>query len=272
MAEFSRTANMLVGALKQDASKVMVRIAKNFVQDCVKFTPPFSETTSQESFAAQKKVGEGATGSDINAAFKPAREFEFGSARASIQKFVERDSTFFNLPQNEGLRRRTLGYIATGDWDKLRTVFKDTHQRMDQWVENADKKLHSQVRGSGGRVKRSAKTHPYWVFNEKSIAQLLRDKLANVGIAKSGWKKAAVALGLKLPRWITRHNGAGEYSAVLGTNWPKVTVGNLVPYIQAAGAELRIIQRAIANRVRNMQREYEYVIGARLKRAGGRLR
>lgn len=262
MREFHPAARALVDQTKKDTGVTLKRIAKNLVQDCVKFTPPFSEATSQESFAVQRKVGIEAVTSDVTGMFRPAGEFDFDNNRRTLLDYIETGSTFFGLPENDGLKRRALNYIQAGNWDAIQRIFENTHQRLSKFIASATSEIHKSARDRRGRVRRSAKTRPYYVQDARSIKRLLRTTIANVGIAKSGWNKAARRLGLTLPNWIAKHRGRGLYKDTVGHlfTWPSITVGNLVEYIQATGASLRIMQRAVDNRVRNMKKELEITL------------
>lgn len=275
--EFSRTANELIGALKagnkpKSPMEVMERIARNLLKECVKFTPPFTERTGQESFAAQKRAGDAAVRREVTGLFRPFKEFDAEREAKSVETFVREGSKFFNLPQNAALRTRMLGYIAAGDWSKVNAVLDDTGQHLSSVVPDATRALHREARDRRGRVRASALKRPYYVENEKSIVALLRERLAKVGFAKSGWKRAAAGLKLSLPNWIARHNGAGEFQKSGTNQWPRIVLGNSVGYIQASGAELRIMQRAIANATYKLKKELEAVLAYHARKASGRRR
>lgn len=268
-SEFDRAAKALSHGLRQDTATVLRRIAKNFVKDCVKFTPPFGEGTSQESFAAQRRIGVEAVRSDIEGMFRPFGQFDFDANRSTVLAFVEEKSTFFNRPENAGLRQRTLDAIKGNRWDDVRKIFQDTSMPIVRFRRTATEALHDNARNRYGRVVGSYKSHPYFVAESDSIKRVLKENVNKVGMAKGGWAKAAAALGLSLPRWITRHGSPGVFEETKGGfwRWPSIVVGNAVPFIQDTGKELRIIKRAMDNRIYAMRKELEIVLEKRAKKA-----
>jgi hypothetical protein len=153
--------------------------------------------------------------------------------------------------------------VRTQNLEAIRVILDRLGVNRNQGVRlDAGIGLHQQARGRNGRVKAG---RPWLILNAKSIRTVERIRLAMVGNAKSGWMKAARALGLALPQWIAR-GAKGIYESHLAGDKPYIIMGNPVPYIQATGAELRIINRAMKNRVVLIEKEVAKAHAAVMRR------
>ena len=230
----ARELARLYGKSLQDVLKSQSRL---FVRDCVKFTPPMTYGAEySESWAKQKKIGDNAVKTQVGMSFQDIRDLkvwegaeEKGEISHSLRKAVR--------TQNLEAIRTILGRLG---------VNRNQGVRLDAGIG-----LHQKMRGRTGRVKAG---RPWVILNARSIRTVERIRLAMVGNAKSGWMKAARGLGLALPQWIAK-GGKGIYEAHLAGEKPYIIMGNPVPYIQSTGAELRIIARAMKNRVKLIEKE-----------------
>jgi len=69
--------------------------------------------------------------------------------------------------------------------------------------------LHSRARSRAtGRVQRGITRAP---TDAAALEGYANRQAAKVGFFASGWKRAAAALGAKLPAWCRRHNAPGDY-------------------------------------------------------------
>lgn len=236
-AEFSRQLEEIVRVTGKEAGQVIREEGKLFVQDVAHMTPPFGSAPSTESYAKQRKVGEAAVERDIKRVFHVI----------DLTKI-----------RNEKLRESLEKLIKKRDLLAVELLLRAARIPARAVIKEADPSLHEVWRDRRGRVQSSKFI---WVLEGASVGRYIRSKKAHVGLAKSGWAAAAAALGVKLPGWITRH-GSGQGSFVDKTNdpvAPKIVVRNGVPAAQATGAELRIVERALKNRVRNMKAKLERV-------------
>lgn len=245
----------LNAALGETMEETLAGQAKLLVQDCVKATPPFTPGKNfSESLAKQKAVGERAVHRDLARVYREAGGYKpLTSGRAA---------------------KRIAQLVMRGDEVKAVEALKDARIHVAGIERRATKGYIDQQRNKRGQVPYRKNqvaiihdgTIPEFIaapFNDKNrpsdpiLMELLDERLARVGNAKSGWTIPATALGLKLPRWIKKQRGAGlgvfkrEGKGIKSA----VTVGNGVPYIQETGRELGIMNWARKNRERNIEKQ-----------------
>lgn len=242
---------------RKDAAKLLRREVKLMVKEVSKFTPPFSSATSQESFAAQRKVGENATARDITKVFRPLapkNPERFGNHYKPLRIFQNPDKNMQALLKSR--KPQAIENFLSKIGIKAQ-VFKKVNPHM-----------HENMRDRRGRVNRKKYLANY-ILQESSWNGYVRKKLKQVGSAKSGWAAAARGAGVSLSNWITRHKGQGEWKDETGNHrmFQRIIFGNKVPWIQATGAALRIMERAFRNRGRNIRREMEELLSARARKA-----
>ena len=151
------------------------------------------------------------------------------------------------------------GVLRRGKW----------RTRISGWATRA---LHDAARDKRGRIQaRSYLGHilagtTYIVKNEASIGDLIKRKLRFVGYAKSGWARAYLALGGKLPGWLRQEHGHGLFQRSGGNEKPAVKVGNTLGWLQPTGAELRIMEMATAGMHRSFPQYIERTIRALIRK------
>lgn len=91
------------------------------------------------------------------------------------------------------------------------------------------------------------KQKPFLVSKPNSIAPEIAKWTKMVGLAKSGWKKAAKALRVTLPAWVNRHEGEGYFLCRKQGDRPFIEFANEVDY---AG------KNALEDRVMSLSREF----------------
>lgn len=245
----------LSAALGQTMEETITGQAKLLVRDCVKATPPFTPGKNfSESLAKQKEVGERAVHRDLARVYREAGGYKpltEGRLARRVAKLVMRGDEAKAVEELKlskinvaGIERRaTKGYI-----ESQRNKRGQVPYRKNQVVIIHDGQVPAFIPSA---------------FNERNkpddpiLRELLEERLARVGNAKSGWATAAQSLGLKLPRWIKRQKGAafGVFKREGQGVKHAVTVGNGVPYIQDTGKELGIIRWAMKNRERNIEKQ-----------------
>lgn len=250
LAEFGAQINEIVKVTGREAGEVVRQEGKLFVQDAMRMTPPFSTGPSTESLNLQRKTGENAVERDIRKVFQ---KIDPGKVRdRRIRKDLER-----------AIRKR--------DFAGIKIILQYLKLPVADVLREADPAIHDAKRDRRGRVQRNK--NKVWILNEPSLNRLIRGKKSHVGKAKAGWADAARGLGLNLPGWITRHSSPGEFKdKTKDPVRPSIVVGNAVEYIQAKGAQLNIINRALANRIRNMKAKLEKVARSGWKKKGLTLR
>jgi hypothetical protein len=247
--QFSRAANRFIAATGKSAAQVLHDQARLFVRDCAKMTPPFGGAPISESWNQQRKIGEDATARDINRLFRPvdperlARRI--GGEPARRQQFMA----------------RVKSYARRGNMAAIAKIVHDIGYACEGVLLQAEPAVHVRARIVRGRV--YSKTRGYLVLRPNSIKQYVRKMVADVGKAKAGWVKAAAALGLNLPHWITRHAATSSGLFVDETanqQRPRVTIGNLVDFAQAFEGRFGIIRAALQNRIRSMRKQTEIAL------------
>lgn len=248
--EFEKQIHQVIAATGKDAGEVVTQEAKLFVQDVIRFTPPFSTGPSTESYNQQRRTGENAVQRDIK----------------RVMTAVE-DIKFLSHIRKKEIRDRVEKLIRKRDTEGLKVVLRSLGIPVATVLVEADPKMHARRRDRRGRVQRS-KGVINVVMRGLTLKRYIREKQSHVGQGKSGWLAAARGLGIKLPAWITRHQGApGKFiDNTKNTKQPSITVGNLVDYVQESGSRLQIIERALRNRARNMKAKVDRIISSGWKK------
>jgi len=267
--QFSRLAAQLTKATKGKTRNVMKEVARAFVKDCMKMTPPFGGQPVKESWKAQRDIGMAAIKGDL-----------FGGTRGSQGK-TKRVGIFEQMPKAwlDTVIKDQGDDETTVYWhDKSGKPFGAERQLFRPDATSVPMREHHKRYFRGGRMS-SAGTKDRqigrWKWIDKMIVppqaatRYLRLMQSRVGTAKSGWVKAAQGLGLKgIPKWITRQRGAshGIFKVGRAKGWPQYTVGNSVPYIQSKGRELGIIRRALRFRIVAMRKQLASTLRANRRR------
>ena len=253
--EFSQALREIMAISKKEPQKVLRGEAKLVVRDAVRYTPPFGGRPIHESFMEQRKAGERTIEQDINSTFRPLNSLQIAEQ-----------------PKSKGgaeLRKA----IRLKQWRRVEELLYKLGIVKDMAVRvfaEFPEQLYERLRGGVSRRLRRNKQKPFFVVNAASITKQKQKRKGDVGLGKSGWKTPAAALGLALPGWITKHSGPGLFKDETGNKGEQsITVGNLVGFIQKAGAELRIMQRALDNRVYSLRTRLEHALKA-MERKNGR--
>lgn len=242
LADYNATIKSLILELGMNVSKALAQEAKLFVGYCIQLTPPRGRSALSESYNEQKKQGEAAVASDIHRVFKPVDQLA-----------VVREETRVGI----AIRK----YMRQGNYGAINTILRDIGADVEL-LTAVDESIHQELRNSKGRLRKGVTK---FVVQAQSIRRLVALKISHVGRAKAGWMKAAIALGTpKIPNWIRRHGGQpGIFDNDLNKKGtPSVTVGNAVPWIQEAGANLHVIEQAIRLRTQALKNRIESAANA----------
>lgn len=247
---FERAARQLAVLTQKDLKTVLDDQARLLVRDLAKMTPPFQPgNTNAQSWASQRRIGIAATTRDLERIFPPPAKWKTGSAK------------------NAAFETALTAALKRGDIPAANAILS-----RGRWKERAalvpDERMHAAQRTRYGRVRRRPAV--WLIARESARLAFIRERVKRVGIAKSGWSEAAVALGLRLPNWITNQRGRGSFRRLGDPAKPAVEVGNLVPFIQETGADQRIVQRALRLREINLERQLKILVDklARKQRSG----
>lgn len=249
---FGEQIDDLIRATGKEAAKVVRDEARLFVQDVIKHTPPFGPTPSTETYNEQRRIGENAVERDIKRTYQGLEE---------LKLFKGGDEKLLDRLRKLARQRRV---------EDLKDTLRDLGIKNPEVFIEVDPNYHAGKRDRRGRVrsgKGRATTNRAIVLKETTLRRYIREKKAHVGKAKAGWVTAAQGLGISLPKWITRHSQPGQFiDKTHDARQPSVTVANLVSWIQDTGADLRIINRALENRVRVMKIKLEKILEAAKRR------
>jgi hypothetical protein len=241
LSGFNRDLEKVIELTGRAAGVVIRQEGKLFVEDCIALTPPFGNAPSTENSKAQEKIGKAAVARDISKVFQPLTKI----------RAVE-------SPTNTALAKRIKKLVRARNFDALTAILKNLGFKNIRILERAEGSYHIAARDSRGHVGKRAALN--FVFNAPSVNQYIRKEQNKVGFAKAGWCQAAAALKAKVPAWIKKHAGAAG-SVIDNTRDklnPHIIVANEVPYIQKAGQDLRIIQRALDSRRVNLKAKIEF--------------
>lgn len=260
-ARFDRDVRKLASLTKTTAKQALDAQGRLFVGDVTRATPPFTPGRNwTEPFGVQRQVGISATTGQVRSLFQPLRDLRVYRTEAQ-----GRDGS---------LGRSIRKLVREGRLDEVQRLLEKIGIKSFRVVHEATVAEHNQARDSRGRVQRPGKKRRI-VVNAGSIEKLVSRKVKHVGMAKSGWRVAADALGFKMPAWIRKMTGSGIFQRTGSADSPVIGIGNAVPYIQGSGQELGIMQWAWRNRLRNLPKQVEATLKAQLKQytrktSGGR--
>lgn len=233
-AEIAQQINEIVRVTGREGGEVIRQESKLLVQDLVRLTPPFGPAPSTESYGKQREVGEHAVERDVRNVF-----------------------TVLDLDKirNEGIRERLRLLMRKGDLDGVKGVLKGCKIPVNTVLLEADAGVHEFARDRRGRVQTWKKIY---VIRERGVNRYVREMKSHVGRSKAGWAAAAAALGVRLPSWITRHGtSGGSVRDQTRGNEPKVTIVN---EHGGGGSDLRVVDRAMKNRIRNIKAKLEKIV------------
>ena len=268
-AAFENQMRRLAAATKRTLPDVLSQAARVVVRNAITLTPPFDPKRGDRRAAAgldpnkavswgeQKAVGNRAVEKDLKKLFKAWEKAGVFRSEGGTEK-GRRLSRAIAAALRAGKVTLANQLLERGRWK----------EKVVGWV---TRPLHDGARNKRGRVlARSAANPAYIVANAGSVNDFTKKKLKFIGYAKSGWARAFIALGGKLPAWLRQEHGHGVFQRSGGNDKPSVTVGNSLGWLQATGAELRIMEMATAGMHRSFPQYIEKTMRAliRKERAG----
>ncbi len=133
--------------------------------------------------------------------------------------------------------------------------------------------MDAAIHSKRGHVHR--KQIPFMVSKPDVIAAEIAKWKKNVGIAKSGWKKAAGPLKVKLPAWVNRHGGEGYFLSRRQGDKPFIEFANEVDYAGKNALEDRVmsLSREFAQKqfIKSLDVYWRYVMAGKGKEARAKL-
>lgn len=254
--EWANQVRKLSRAMGQTMEQTLRGQAKLFVRDAIRFTPPFGDEPIKEKFEKQLEIGRDAVFRDRKRVFVEAsamKQLCEGRWGKNITRLIQKGNVALAnklLVEDSGLR---VSGIQTSALDMTWRGKRDKRGAVPRGVKPAV--LHDGVLPSYKPGLNALRAMP----EDPELRRILTDKLNRVGAAKSGWVKAAKALKVALPKWIKGNKGAasGTYQEFGQGSKFGVRVYNEVPHVQLEGRQLRIVERAMANRERNIAKQAE---------------
>lgn len=229
--------------------------AKLAVKDAISLTPPFQKFGSATS-RKHLKAGESAIDRDLNNVFTPSNESFIDSAITAnngSRHFITRK------------HRKKDGTVFLTDW----AVASTSMSEMEPFHKSRLRGGNAMGRGRG-RIKgggKGSKDIGRWkeehrmVVPYENLKKYKKQIKARVGFAKDGWSTAAKRVGLKVQRWIARHDAPGGYQAKLGKGVRDkfIQFSNAVSYIKETGLANRIISQVYKNRQKRMESQVKRI-------------
>ncbi len=248
----------LAAMTDQTLDETLKQQAKLAVKDAVSLTPPFQKFGSATS-RKHLKAGENAIRRDLANAFAQAPEslIEAQIAANGSNRWITRE-----------LRKKD-GTVFLTDWAIASTSISDMERHHKDLLRSG-----SSSGGKGGRNRgriagggKFDKTIGRWKEEIRMVVPpakwaKYRDKVfKRIGFAKDGWSNAAKQVGLKMQRWIARHNAPGGYQAKLGKGVREkfIQFSNGVSYIKETGLASRIIAQVYKNRQKRMESQVKRI-------------
>ncbi len=276
-SKLQKALKAFIGNTKQEASKEMRIQARNLCVSLGMATPPFGKDSSA------KKLGENAVISDISKVYKtgagaaqqisklslPGGQSKTQNAQQAARAF---SSLMLNKPSGPGRKKKTTAMRTQAQEliDRL-NVKPYINTKIGQFDGG---QAHAKARfGKRMRVPKNQFVSQI-VSNPSALKKYFKEKIAKVGIAKSGWATCAQTLGgtKGFPAWVKRHTGGGEVQDQSGRgvglfSKPYIKMTNKIPGITNVISQ-STIQRSIDIQILKMIKRLGYIANAESKKAG----
>jgi hypothetical protein len=254
----SKALRELAAVTDKTLDETLKQQAKLAVKDAISLTPPFQKFGSATS-RKHLKAGESAIERDLNNVFTPSNESFIESAITAnngSRRFITRK------------HRKKDGTVFLTDWAIASTSMSEMEPFHKSRLRsgNASGRGRGRIKGGGKGTKDTGrwKEQHRMVVPYNNLAKYAKQIKARVGFAKDGWSTAAYKLGLKVQRWISRHDAPGGYQAKLGKGVREkfIQFSNAVSYIKDTGLESRILKQVYANRQKRMESQVKRIFRA----------
>jgi hypothetical protein len=220
LADYSQASGRAIG-------EVLVQQARLVAKNVIQRTPPFVSFSGMESFAVQRRAGEGAVRNDIESGF------------ASIDRLPEL------ITRSPRLKSQMEDAVKARDEGKIRDLMTVAKLPASRLIDAPTTRYHNVLRDRRGRVRRRKPF--FWVTDRRALQRFVREKQKLVGRAKAGWGASARTLGVRgLPQWILRHPEQGRVVDRAGAAVnPYISMTNTVSYIGTIEQHVQMVPQAI---------------------------
>ena len=254
----SKALRELAAVTDKTLDETLKQQAKLAVKDAISLTPPFQKFGSATS-RKHLKAGENAIERDLNNVFTPSNESFIDAAITAnngSRRFITRK------------HRKKDGTVFLTDWAIASTSMSEMEPFHKARLRsgNASGRGRGRIKGGGKGTKDTGrwKEEHRMVVPYNNLKKYAAQIKARVGFAKDGWSTAAYKLGLKVQRWIARHDAPGGYQSKLGKGVREkfIQFSNAVSYIKNTGLEARIIAQVYKNRQKRMELQVKRIFRA----------
>ena len=273
--------NKLAKVMGQTVTETVRLQARLVTRDCIKYTPPFrggkgNYGPATESFASQYAAGAGAIAKDIRRVYIVANEHKILTTAADDPRMANYVSKIAANRDAQKLR----GLFKFGDLGRAREIMNAADAKHHDTFRRKTSSGRGRVHGKSSVLIHEGPVPTYHAGQGGApnryggMRALYEAKCKLIGLGKAGWLEAAMKLKGRSKLWspwIKRHRSKAARHSIL--RWegeesqrPVVTVGNSVPHVQQAGYEMRIVERALRDRKRNLPKQIAQAIRAQ-KRA-----
>ncbi len=181
-------------------------------------------------------------------------------------KRVPTSTPFFNKPENRGLQSRLRRYVRSSNLAAVREVLGEVFHTEPRVLVGIDRALHGSHRTKAGAVPGRPKKS--FVIPNAAISNYTKERQKLVGFMKAGWKRALVALGVSLPAWVSRHDGAnGSFEDRLNSSSPSFSMTNRSTGIPRFRSLVAYAMRARVNAMKRDLDKWARVRGHQFNRA-----
>lgn len=246
---FQRDIQRYLRATGRDLDSVVTQVARGVTRDLAKATPPkIADGVFGQTWGFQKKIGEAAVKRDFGRSHIGANELDLWNAGGRI-------------------RRSFRAAVKARDVKAVTAMLRADGNKKFVVILNASEKHHENQRSRAtGHVPKGAVRAV--VLNWASMKPLLKRLQQDVMKTKSGWKAAAQALRVALPKSITRHSAPGRYQDLGRPMQPWHKVSNLVDYAQRWTSDiLPIVIRVNRGRLNRQLEKWLRAQRSKFKRA-----
>lgn len=210
---------------------------------------PLAERLTKFTFPTNKAQGRKRVAIDIGRVYLGSKWFE------EVFQF-----------QNQKLGQRVQNLVRAKDESALTQIFQRSSRLNRIHIEAFDRNRHQTLRRNGRVLVPNPYSFP--LAQQSQVNKLVKEKQANVGLAKRGWANCVNQLGKSVPSWLAK-SGAGQVADNSGdsTN-PHVILANKVGFFSAMDERSNIVSRALEGRGRDMIKSAEKQLKDAAKKAG----
>jgi len=259
-SDLRRAIGRLLDETKRDHGVVLRENGRGIIRNIISVTPPAQgkltgskSTTGGTDIPGAKQRGENAVKRDI-------AQVLYGVTPEHLSRFVDEWEADF---AHEGAKKvgvmkrkvlRTAGEVKA--WHQARRTKRGRVPKI-RWRSTTGIRRRDLFYLDVGYTTNS-------IFNSYRKGQL-----AKVGLLSSGWNAAAASLGLRLPRWITRHGTLhGSARIKTGAHSIEITAENAIRYAGDVEGLPRRIQWAVQRQAEAIIRRSDHALKKSAKKSG----